>query len=377
VAGKAYERHANYSRALFDKQAVPMPLATSMRRVFWRPHPSTVIAWPDRQEIQQYNPRPKPVYAHRLTDLLLGLPKVEHAKSLVASCRLYALALELIHDRPDISYQLLISSVETVANGVLRAFQPDDDLKVEHHKAVYDLALSLSLGEETARRLAIEACRREWWATKKFKAFLIDNAAESIWTEKDELFHQMPAEVMPKRENFERTLSRIYAARSKATHAGQPFPIAASYTGGPNISMRAGHMLFGTDSPFPPVVWFERVVNSALCSYWERSIPAPPAAITVPAPVKPPAGTTPPPEQTPSVIPPPAPPPAPTVATPPAPEQPPTVTASPALVQPPDAITPQPTPEQLPAVTAPPAPAATDADVENPSIPPRNKPETA
>jgi hypothetical protein len=273
VAGKANERHANYSHILFDRQPFPLPLATSMRRVYWRPHPFTVITSFEGQEIEDYNPRPKAVDAQRLTELLLGLPTIRHAESLVASCRLYALALELIHDRPDISYQLLISSVETIANGTLRSFQPSDEAKLEHQKAVYDLALSLELGEETAKKLAIEACKGEWWATRKFKRFLMDNVGESVWTEQDELFHKIRLEDLPKRENFEQTLGKIYNARSKATHEGQPFPVTASYTGGPRISVRAASALFGTESPFPPVVWFERVVNSALCGYWERAVP--------------------------------------------------------------------------------------------------------
>src|SRR5262249_44674751 len=145
----------------------------------------------------------------------------------------------------------------------------------------YELAMSLELGMETAKKLAIEACRKEWWATKKFKHFLMDNVSESLWTEPDELFRRMNQEVLPKREEFERTLGKIYNARSKATHEGQPFPVSASSTGGPSISTRAAAVLFGTDSPFPPVVWFERVVNSALCGFWERTMPpssAPPPA---------------------------------------------------------------------------------------------------
>jgi hypothetical protein len=275
VSGKANERYADHRHVLFNHQPFPLPLATSMRKVFWRPHPLTVITSLEGQEIRDYNPRPKPVDARRLTELLLGLPTLPHAKSLVASCRLYALGLELIHERPDVAYQMLISSVETIANGTLRSFQPPDDAKVEHQKAVYDLACSLELGEGTARNLAIEACRREWWATKKFKKFLMDNLAEPLWTEQDELFHRMCQDEMPKREEFERTLGKIYNARSKATHEGQPFPVTAFYTGGPAIAMRAASVLFGTESPFPPVVWFERVVNSALCGFWERSIPVP------------------------------------------------------------------------------------------------------
>ena len=282
VAGKASERYSDYSHPLFDRRPFPLPLATSIRRVFWRPHPFTVLTSFEGQEIQDYNPRPKQLDPSRLTELLLGLPALPHAESLVASCRLYAAALELIHERPDISYQLLISSVETIANAALRTFQPTDDLKVGHKKLVFKLAISLELGKETAKKLAVEACRGEWWVAKKFKKFLKDYVSESVWEEPDELFYRMDQELMPKCEDFERTLGKIYSARSKATHEGQPFPDSASYTGGPTISTGAAAALFGADSPFPPVVWFERVVNSALCGFWERTMP--PTSSPPPAP---------------------------------------------------------------------------------------------
>jgi hypothetical protein len=44
------------------------------------------------------------------------LPQLEHAESRVASARLDAVALELLREQPDIAYQLLISSVETIGN---------------------------------------------------------------------------------------------------------------------------------------------------------------------------------------------------------------------------------------------------------------------
>ena len=50
--------------------------------------------------------------------------------------------------------------------------------------------------------VAIEACRREWWATKKFKKFLEDNVAESVWTEQDELFHRMRSKGLPTRQEL-------------------------------------------------------------------------------------------------------------------------------------------------------------------------------
>jgi hypothetical protein len=276
VAGKASERHLDNPHVLFGEQPFPLPLATSMRRVFWRPHPMMVLTSITGQELENYNPRPKAVVARDLTGLLLALPSVPHAKSLVTACRLYAVALELIHDRPDIAYQLLISSVETIANSVFGDFQPADEVKLEHQNGLYEFALGLRLDKETARALAIEACRREWWATKKFKKFLTDYVSEAVWSQPDELFHRVHQEVMPKGADFERTLGKIYAARSKATHQGQAFPHSASYTGGPYLTVRASTALYATESPFPPVVWFERVVNSALSSYWHRSLPTPP-----------------------------------------------------------------------------------------------------
>jgi hypothetical protein len=180
--------------------------------------------------------------------------------------------MELIHDRPDIAYQLLISSVETIANGVLCDFRPPEEAMLEHQRGLHELALRLQLDAETAKRLTLEACRREWWATKKFKKFLIDHVSEAVWNEQDELFPALPQEVIPKRENLERMLGRIYTARSKATHEGQAFPHSAFYTGGPHLSVRAGTALYMTKSPFPPVIWFERIVNSSLCAYWARAL---------------------------------------------------------------------------------------------------------
>ncbi len=243
VSAKASERHADFTHPLFRQRPLPMPLATTLRRESWRPHPISVLYSLEGQEYKDYNPRPKVLDARRLTELLIGLPQLERAEAIVAGSRLYALALELIHVRPYISYQLLISSVEALANAALDQFQPDIIAKLEHKRPVYDLAISLKLDEETAKKLAIEACRGEYWATKKFKKFLMDNVADSVWTEQDELFYRMPKEILPKREDFEKTLGIIYQARSKATHVGKPFPVSASYTGGPQISSRAATQL--------------------------------------------------------------------------------------------------------------------------------------
>ena len=59
VAGKSAER-APYQYPEFD--FVPLPLATSMRKVYWPPFPATVaISFDGKQEVRYYNPLPKPV----------------------------------------------------------------------------------------------------------------------------------------------------------------------------------------------------------------------------------------------------------------------------------------------------------------------------
>jgi len=278
VAGKAYEQHFTnvYRHPLFDDGPLPLPLANHMRRIYWPRHPYMFITGWETKDVEDYNPRLKPVDATKHTKLLLGLPRLAHAQSIVASTRLYALALELIHERPDISYQFLISSVETLADAVLGSIQPSPAEKVQHQRGVYDLACRLGLQDESATDLALEACKPLYWATRKFKQFLLDNVNESIWTEPDDLFPKLHEMFLPHRDDFERTLARIYDARSKATHLGRPFPVTASHTGGPSVpaNFMASFVRSQADgsSVFPPVAWFERVVHSAISNFWERSI---------------------------------------------------------------------------------------------------------
>jgi hypothetical protein len=254
---------------------MPLPLVTSMRKVYWPSLPATVaISFGGKQEVIHNNPLPKAVDPDRLTTLLLALPRIEHAESIVGSARLYALALELIREKPDIAYQLLISAVETIANKVLERFQPQDDAKVEQQRAVFKLALEFGLGEEAARKLALEACKREHWAKRKFREFLTTNTDDTIWDNKDGLYGPALPLELPRREDFQQTVGRIYDARSEATHWGRQFPISGSYAGGSTIPVQLAIEWLSRASDFPPIAWFERVVNTAIRTFWERSISA-------------------------------------------------------------------------------------------------------
>ena len=142
---------------------------------------------------------------------------------------------------------------------------------------VFDLAMALKLGEETARNLALEACKNAPWARRKFRKFLMDNVGASVWEEEDDLFRWPTLQFLPRREEFQKTLNTVFDARSIATHWRHQFPNPASYSGGPTIpwrvaSARLASATLGTSSIFPPVVWFERIVNVAIRTFWERSV---------------------------------------------------------------------------------------------------------
>jgi hypothetical protein len=265
------QRVAGYEYPEFDR--IPLPVA-DMRRVYWPPHPVSVITGRDWQKVRDNNPPPKPVDPDALTAILLALPQLKHAEAIIASARLYALALELIHEQPDIAYQLLVSSVETIAKTALIDFQPDDDAKVDYRRPVFNLAKELGLGEDAARKLALEACKEDRWVSRKFKKFLTDNLDASVWDSPDDLFGAPPPEYLPRREGFQKTLDHIYGARSAATHSGQQFPLSASYSGRPTVRWQVMYAFLGSDSAFPPVVWFERIVNMAIRTFWERSVGA-------------------------------------------------------------------------------------------------------
>src|SRR5262249_4097761 len=131
--------------------------------------------------------------------------------------------------------QLLITSIETLADAALGSFKPPADEQVQHQRSVYKLAQSLGLPDESATSLALEACKPLHWATRKFKRFLIDNVSESLWSYPDDLFPKLGELFSIDRSDFEKMLAAIYDARSKATHLGRPFPDTAFHAGGPRI----------------------------------------------------------------------------------------------------------------------------------------------
>jgi len=243
----------------------PLGFVGSSTPVSWEMKPSVVVYGRDGiQEITHYNPPPLGVDPAQLTKRLETWASASWSEALLRSARLYSVALQEIERNPGMSYQLLVSCVEAIAGEVLRDYAPTRSNMLEAKKSVLELALTMGLNQESAEALALEATSGMSWARRKFSRFLLDNAGDEIWME-DDLFHP-PDTLLPNRDDFEGVLKSIYSARGGATHSGRPFPDSAGIGTGPTV--RSSVMIdidFSSPSlPIPPVVWFERVVNSAL-----------------------------------------------------------------------------------------------------------------
>jgi hypothetical protein len=276
VAGKIREIHPR----VYEKQPdascdIAIDCVNKISRNYWDRKPASIIYGSEGiHEIIDYNPPPLALIPHDLQKLLMALAASHHAESLVLSARLYSQALRQIEQEADLAYQSLISCVETIANKSLSEYQPEEDKMIEIKKTVYNMAAKFGLEQDNCKALAIEACSGMTWATKKFTKFLMDNAGEDL-LKKDDLFH-LDELFFPKQDEFESAINAIYAARGGATHRGRPYPASISIGVGPTFSSSAFHDLnLGQPNtpitPIPPIIWFERLVNSAINNFIKKT----------------------------------------------------------------------------------------------------------
>jgi hypothetical protein len=210
----------------------------------------------------EHTPPPLGVDRDVLQNAFISLSQSKYASAIIEAARAYSSGLQLILTRPELAYQLLISSIETLANTVFCDYQPNREDMIHHRAGIRTKARQFGLSDEQADALAVEACQGEFWAGRKFRAFFAKYQPVD-GCDSDEVFPVADG-WEPKPENFEKVLKAIYEARSKHLHEGKPFPdwIARGAT----IAMPASWYASPTNSSkyVPPVTWFERVVSSAV-----------------------------------------------------------------------------------------------------------------
>jgi hypothetical protein len=234
----------------------------------WTPRGSTVNYGPPPNPIQITNNDPPPVAVSPgpIIKQLRGLAS-SNSQDVLRAIRLYTTALELIYERPQVSYLLLVSAIESLANEALRNWLPSDDDRAKHQHAVAKLAKKFELSDEQGRDLALTASKTEHWVKRKFVNFVLEKAGAHAW-EEDEVFPWVLRLWQPDQSKLETYVKKIYDFRSDVLHEGQVFPLAITMGTSPRIDVRVAHDLFSGDSEnrLAPLGWFERIVNICIQS---------------------------------------------------------------------------------------------------------------
>ena len=240
---------------------IPTPLLPTPQFPVWRRRPLSIMTSVHGQKVTSYDPPPVGVDPEALREALVAFAANTNAQVLLNAAKLYKTAMELIETRPDISYQLLISTAESLANVALAGYAPNEAEMIESKRALLQYAMKCGLDEGQARQMALEACRGNPWSKKKFRQFLSAYASDDIWQE-DHLF-MVPENLRPDRIDFDKTLGKIYDLRSQNLHGGSTFPRSIGIGTSPWYPVRDLPLDFLTKAEIPSVAWFERVVSSA------------------------------------------------------------------------------------------------------------------
>ncbi|MBX9790849.1 MAG: hypothetical protein K2Y37_18175 [Pirellulales bacterium] len=271
VAGKVRQRFSD-GQLPPELSDFPSPLAMRLKKIFWPPRLAEVVHHRDGVDFKDNQPAPTPFDWRIVAGILKAIPSHPAAEAIIRSARQYALALELIEDRFELAYQQLISAIETVAGPALSDWTPEPESMIESKQWLIAASRSKGLSIEDAQQLAIEACARERWASRKFLTFVLKHINAEVLNGDDDLF-LVPEFARPKGTGIEKTLRQIYEMRSGASHGGKSYPASASIGPSPTIPSSVIHEVLEGKAPFPPIGWFERLVNSAIVGYIKSTMP--------------------------------------------------------------------------------------------------------
>jgi len=210
----------------------------------------------------------------------LWLVQPEDAAALVRAARLYQDAVWIAESQPELSWLMLVSAVETAAGDWCRAKQSPRDAVLEY---MPELEKSLApCGDDVVQ----EACKLLAPLIGSKKKFL-------VFMDVDKFCPPEPAQRPKKliwqhswaRADMEVSMKTIYNYRSKALHAGTPFPSrmcepptkpdGTEFVEVPPFDLNGNESIEETPMLLHT---FEYIVQGALCKWWESMIPKEQAA---------------------------------------------------------------------------------------------------
>lgn len=247
----------------------------------WPLKASTIISKPKADlsgvdiELIQHAPEDAGLDQHALERFLkwIGDQPESLASPYLLALRLYQQALRLIHEEVTVSYQLLISAIETIATAAISP--PAIDEILEKKKRLVSYLGEQGLDKEQVRKAVEADTKGASWNSHRFMKFIQGNIQQNVWSWPDSLYpgNLYLEDFMPRRGELRKMLANVYGLRSAATHSGKPFPDYVSIGLSPFISdkamMQLGPIWPKCDKPkassyVPPILWFERLVQSAL-----------------------------------------------------------------------------------------------------------------
>lgn len=269
VFGKVGQRYSDPHMPLALREW-PTEIVPFHPAVFWAERPASVVYGIRGDKVTDYQPPKVEFDVATFSRLLTSLPQWKLAGDLIRAARLYALALELIESRFSIAYLLLVSAAETVAGAALKDNSPGECVMNARFTRFREAAIEAGCSEDAADRVMLAAAEGERWTTWKFTTFLMDNVDTAELARNDDVM-MTPPELCPAADKTEKALKHIYRVRSGASHAGEEWPIGAQVGPNMNVPLRAFTAAVNEKAAFPPIGWFERVVQSAIIRYALKS----------------------------------------------------------------------------------------------------------
>ena len=246
-----------------------LPIANPATRVAWKTRGISVMWMAGKVEsLTDHKPRPLPVHPDDLESKLGAVPKLTLSSAYIPAARLYAQAMRLIEDWPDVAYQRLISAVETLASDACSV--PTRDAVLTIRSSQVENAVAKGVPRQTAEELVLQNSKNDPWTSRKFRAFLQKMTDGTVHTD-DDLF-MLAAPFRPDPAKFEDSLKQITETRGADLHSGHGYGPSVSVGIESRIPVEAVQEAFSGGPSVPPVVWFERVVNVALNRYLQEAL---------------------------------------------------------------------------------------------------------
>jgi len=250
------------------------PLFTRMNLTYWPQQPHIIHRqhpWDEDAVAVNYNPNPKAVDGDKIATYLLALPRLKAAKSLVLAARLYAQAMALVHQEPDMAYLLITMAIETVASQAIDGSKTDEEIGKSVPAEFRASLEKLGANEQQVRTAMIQAVPQHGRPTYQFRAFAEEYQSDHLFAE-DDLFRTGAFKKwLPTTETVKAAAQAIYRQRSKFVHEGHPYPASIALGSAARLDSRA--FQFDREKGFevPPLAWAERLAHVCIMNYWHAA----------------------------------------------------------------------------------------------------------